>query len=63
MSKEMQLAQMIRALKPGQNFQVKTESERQKVLRIGKSLKDAGVIAFDIITKKNEDSTFKVAAI
>ena len=62
MSKELSIARQVRGLKIGQPFTVKTDKERQKVCRIAKALKDAGVITFDVVTKRDGD-LFKVAAI
>lgn len=62
MSKDLTLAQKVRGLKAGKPFTVPTEKERQQVCRIAKSLKDAGVIEFDVVTKRDGD-VFKVAAI
>lgn len=63
MSKEIKLASQVRALKVGKHFIVDSESDRQKASRVAKSLKDAGVIDFDVVTKSCGDGTFKVAAI
>ncbi len=63
MSKQLNFASKIRALKTGTSFTVKTETERQEASRAGKTLKKAGVIEFDIVTKANEGGGFKVAAI
>ena len=62
MSKTLNLAAKVRALKIGQHFIVKTEKERQAASRAAKSLRDAGVIDFDVVTKADGE-TFKVAAI
>lgn len=62
MSKELTLAQKVRNIKIGEPFTVATEKDRQRVLRVAKSLKDAGFIDFDIVTKRCEEG-FKVAAI
>ncbi len=62
MSKETSIANKIRALKASKGFVVTSESQRQNVCRVAKLLKDAGVIEFDVVTKKEGDA-FKVAAI
>jgi hypothetical protein len=62
MSKDLSLAQKVRSLKVASSFTVATEKERQQVCRVAKSLKDAGVIEFDVVTKRDGD-IFKVAAI
>jgi hypothetical protein len=62
MGKRLAIAQRVRALKVGQSFVVSTEKERQQVCRIAKSLRDAGVIEFDVVTK-SDNGKFKVAAI
>ncbi|MDE2105443.1 MAG: hypothetical protein KGL39_49910 [Patescibacteria group bacterium] len=63
MSQELNLAQKIKAMKVGHSFTVKTEYERQKATRAAKTLRDAGIINFEIITKADENGGFKVAAI
>ena len=63
MSNELNLARKIRNLKVGEGFTVATEAQRQAASRVGKSLKDAGVIEFDVVTKSNDGKGFKVAAI
>lgn len=60
--KELTIAQKVRGLKIGKSFTVSTEQDRQRVCRVAKSLKDAGVISFSIVTKRDGDM-FKVAAI
>ncbi len=62
MSKEMNIAMRVKALKTGKFFMVATEKQRQEVCRAAKLLKDAGVIEFDVVTKREGDA-FKVAAI
>jgi hypothetical protein len=57
------LALKIKALTVGRSFLVKTVAEREAVCRAAKSLRDAKVINFDIVTKQQDDGTFKVAAI
>ena len=63
MSKEIAIAMKVKRLKIGSHFLVTTESDRQKALRVAKSLKDAGVIGFDVVTKSDENGQFKIAAI
>jgi hypothetical protein len=62
MSKEIDLAQKVRALKAGSPFTVKTEKQRQRVCRIAKALRDSGAIDFTVVTRK-ENGAFTVAAI
>jgi len=62
MSKDLNIAAKIKALKIGQSFTVKTKSERENVCRIAKNLRDAGAIEFDIVTRENSGG-YKVAAI
>lgn len=59
---ELNLAARIKNLKVGQSFFVKTESDRVKVCKIAKTLRDAGVITFTVVTVA-EGERFKVAAI
>jgi len=63
MSKEIELAQRIRSLRASKGFTVGTIAQREKVLRVAKTLKDAGIIEFDVVTKKRSGNVFKVAAI
>lgn len=58
----MNLAQQIRSLKPGKTFIVKTEKERQSVLRTAKFLKDNNFIDFAVVTKADAGG-FKIGAI
>ena len=62
MGKQLNLAQRVRVLKIGQHFHVSTEKERQEVCKVAKSLRDAGVIEFNVVTKADGER-FKVAAI
>lgn len=62
MKRDLNLAQKVKGLKIGQHFMVATEKERQAASRIAKSLRDAGVIEFSVVTKQEGDQ-FKVAAI
>lgn len=62
MGKQLNLAQRIRALAVGKSFHVDTEKERQEVCKVAKTLRDAGVIEFEVVTKQDGDR-FKVAAI
>lgn len=59
---ELNLAARIRNLKSGESFYVKTESDRQKVCKIAKTLRDAGVIQFEVKTSE-EGERFRVVAI
>lgn len=62
MKPDLNLASKIKNLKLGEHFMVGSEQERQAVCRTAKVLKEAGAIAFDIVTKK-DGKKFKVAAI
>jgi hypothetical protein len=62
MTKEISLAQKIRALKVGKSFTVSTEKERQKACRIAKTLREACAIDFTVVTKR-KGNVFKIAAI
>lgn len=61
--KQIEIAQRVRQLKVGKHFMVKSERERQSASRVAKSLKDSGVIDFDVVTKEGDNGEFKVAAI
>lgn len=50
-------------MKIGQSFKVEDENERQDACRAAKYLRDAGVIAFKIVTSKIEGGGFTVVAI
>ena len=50
-------------MRPGSKFYVDTNSERIQASQIGKTLKMAGVIDFDIFTRKQDDGKYVVAAI
>ena len=63
MSKQLNLAQQIRGLKPGKTFTVKTKKDREGALRLAKMLKDSELISFDVVSRENPDGTFKVGAI
>lgn len=63
MNGELNLAKKVRALKPGKSFIVSSSKERQAACRVAKSLKDAGIIEFDVVTRAHYDGTYKVAAI
>lgn len=61
MSKTFNLAQRIRALKPGMGFTVAGEKERQAACRAAKTLRDAGVIQWSLSTRKvGETKSFLV---
>lgn len=62
MSKNLSMEHRIKNLKLGEHFHVKTDSERQNANRVAKVLKRAGMIEFDVVTKR-DGLTFKVAAI
>lgn len=59
----MTIAAKIKAMKVGQNFTVQTETERQTASKDAKTLRRAGVIDFDIVTKAIEGGGWKVSAI
>lgn len=62
MSVELNLAARIKNLKVGQSFYVRTPGDRQKACKVAKTLRDAGVITFTVVTSA-EGERFKVAAI
>ncbi len=63
MSKQLSIAAKIRNLAIGKSFTVATESDRQAACRAAKSLRDAGVIQFQVVTSAQDKGGFKVAAI
>jgi len=64
MTTELTLAQKVRELQVGRHFIVKTNKDRQAACRVAKSLRDAGVIEFEVVTKRIDGTkNFKVAAI
>lgn len=62
MSKQFSIEQQIRRMKQGDSFHVNGEKERQNACRAAKTLRKAGVIDFQVITRKDGDQ-FKVVAI
>lgn len=52
-TKNLSLANQIRSMKSGDRFEVKGKSQRIIVCRTIKTLRDAGVITLDIITREN----------
>ena len=62
MKKELNLAQRIRAMKTGDSFDVTTKAERESALKIAKTLFDAGVIEFRLMTRETDAGAFKVVA-
>lgn len=65
MKKDMALAAKIRQMKRGDTFTVKTSSERKKAISAGKTLRDAGIIDFEIKTWIDhfDNGQFKVCAV
>lgn len=59
---DLKFTLMIKALKIGEHFTVRTEYERQSASRAAKVLKRAGVINFDVVTRR-DGKRFKIAAI
>jgi hypothetical protein len=56
------LAKRIQSLKPSVGFSV-AKSERVKVLQIAAIMKRAGLIKFDVVTRKDDAGNFKVRAV
>jgi len=56
------ISEKIKRLKRGKSFKVTTPDERVQALKSAKTLRDAKVIDFQVITKKT-DGGFIVAAI
>ena len=63
MSNDLEIAKKIKSLKIGKSFTVKTESERQQASQAGKNLRRAGVIDFVIITRTDDDGSFRISAV
>lgn len=62
MKKNLTLVQRIKRMKIGQHFHVATKGEQQNACRAAKVLKQAGIIEFDVVTKRDGEQ-WKVAAI
>ena len=58
----MAIVSKIKRLKPAQGFTVKTKRERNEAIRDAKSLRQLGVIDFNVTTRA-EGEGFKVIAV
>lgn len=59
---KLTLAARIRTMKRGESFMVNTPTFRKNAIAAGKTLKDAGIIDFDVKTFE-EEGRFKVCAV
>lgn len=57
----LEAANRIRALKPGEQFRVKTNKDRVTILKAAKLLRNAGIIEFDVFSKL-DNGEFKIVA-
>ena len=62
MNKRFTLARKIKSMKVGDQFTVDTVNDRQQVANISNALRAAGVIEFQVITRRN-GKCWKVVAI
>ena len=63
-SKQARLTEAVRALQKGQSFTVENQGERITVLQIAKTLADAGVMAHQIISRReNGSDRYIIAAV
>lgn len=60
---QMEIAQRLKGMKRGGEFSVGTNKERIIALNVAKVLRNAGTIDFQIVTRKNENNGFTIAAI
>lgn len=65
MSNELELAARIKRLKSGESFFLQGAKARRKALQMAKTLKQAGVIKFDLTTREigYNSEYFKVIAL
>lgn len=54
--------QKLKAMKPGQQFTVETSKDRATLLNAANTLRMAGIIEFQLITRKIEDGFLIVAS-
>lgn len=52
--KDLNIASKLRQLKPGETFEVKTNSERISCLRVAKTMTDCELIVTQISTRRNK---------
>lgn len=62
-TKTLEVAARIRAMKPGDIEVLKNAGERAKWLRESKTLRQAGVIKFQILTRKLGNGEFNAIAV
>jgi hypothetical protein len=63
MTKQTSIGKRLQSMKRGESFTVGSEKLRQDVLRAAQHLTEFDLIDFQIITRKNSDGKFIVAAI
>lgn len=62
MKKEIPLAAKVRNMTKGSHFMVVTLAEREHALRVSRILKDAGVIDFNIATRRQAEGGYLIFA-
>lgn len=60
---EVEAASRLKKLKSGQNFSVKSNKDRIMLLKVAKTLRAAGYLEFQIITKSNGNGGFIIVAV
>lgn len=60
---QMEAVQKLKAMKPGQQFTVDSKRDRATLLNTAKTLRNAGVIEFQLVTRANDSGGFIIAAI
>lgn len=53
----------IKGLKPAQSFNVATNNERKEILIEAKKMKRYGAIRFAIVSRSNDDGSFRIGAL
>lgn len=60
---QVEAASRIRAMKLGEQFTASTNKDRIVLLKVAKTLKAAGIIEFQIVTRDDGNGGFTVVAI
>lgn len=60
---QMEAASRLKSLKPGKPFEVTSNKDRITLLKVAKTLRAAGHMDFQVITKANENGGFTIHAV
>lgn len=60
---QMQAAGRLKIMKPGDKFSVETNKDRITLLKVAKTLRAAGYMSFQIITKEQEKGGYLIVAV